>query len=161
MTGAQMDISVNSVADLAALATAFIALIGLVFAIVQIRSNQASQREATAKEIWMSYELRAFDYPRFNNPQAAAVDHEAQTFDGDFDKYMQYESFVSFVLLACDEALRLGGKDWENAVDDNLMLHWDYLGSPRFAPYMKNMSPLMRRRLDTLTRKQAKIVREA
>jgi hypothetical protein len=146
------DVSAWTLSDFAAAVTAVAAVVALVFGIWQVRASEASSREATAKQIWMNYELRGFEEPRFANPSIADIDYKARSFIGDAEQFLKYEWFVSFMLLACEEVLRLGGKDWENGVDDNLLSHWPYLGGPLFAPYLKNMSAMMRRRLDHVGR---------
>ena len=81
------------------------AFVALVFGIWQIRSSRADSREATAKQIWMEYYLRCIEYPKFANPELSKLDYKNQTLDGKKEKFFDYQWFVSFMLLVCDEVI--------------------------------------------------------
>ena len=85
--------------------TTIMAFVALVFGIWQIRSSRADSREATAKQIWMEYYLRCIEYPKFANPELSKLDYKNQTLDGKKEKFFDYQWFVSFMLLACDEVI--------------------------------------------------------
>lgn len=132
--------------DAAQVVTAFAAVCALVFGIIQVLSARATQRESTAKQIWMTYELQGLKHPRLSNPELVTLDHDRKLLDGDKMAYAQYEWFVSFMLLACEEVLRLSaGPHWESAVSHNLDVHWSYISHPDFTPLIPNLSPQMRR----------------
>ncbi len=109
--------------------TALAAVLALLFAICQVKHARASQREATAKQIRMNYELRAIEHTRFANPEIAVIDYERERLDGNHEEFLEYQWFVSFMLLACEEVLRLrGGPYWERAVDVKSSLAFELLG---------------------------------
>src|SRR5262245_18167578 len=106
--------------------TAVVAL----FAIWQIRSSREDTQEATAKSTWMEYyHLRCIEFPKNAKPELSKLDYEKQTLHGSPGKFIEYQWFVSFMLLACDEVIRLrGGADWERFAENNVGYHRDYIG---------------------------------
>ena len=80
--------------DVAGWVAAAAAIGGLWFAGVQIRfardqiqSARDIQREATANEIWMNYEHRGLEYPKYANPELSVLDYEWKTLDGNRQEY--------------------------------------------------------------------------
>src|SRR5262245_64608650 len=127
------------VGDIATWVAALAAIGGLWFAGAQLRSAkdiQADardiQREATANEIWMNYEQRGLEYPKYANPELSRFDYKERTLDGQRQKFYEYEWFVSFMLLACDAVLLLDSRAWETVVKENLSYHKAYLKSKIF-----------------------------
>ena len=114
--------------------TALAAIIALLFGIVQVMAARADTREATAKAIWMEYYRLCILYPNYANPELSKLDFKKQELDGDRQKFFDYQWFVSFMLLACDEVIRLhgGGPDWEEFVENNVGYHREYIKSPAF-----------------------------
>ena len=90
-------------------AMAAAAVAALWYAFVQVRSSREDLHEATAKEIWMQYHLNGIQYPKLANPDLSKLDYKKMEYDVDAAKFHDYKWFVSFMLLACDELLRLGG----------------------------------------------------
>jgi hypothetical protein len=128
-------------------------LIALVLGIVQVLSARASQREATAKEIWKEYHLVGLEYPTLANVDWSKLDYEKREYDGDRGKFCDYQWFVAFILLACDEILRLRGGaddwDWEQIVKNNIKWHWDYIESSAFDE-REVLSPRLLRKIDQI-----------
>ena len=75
----------------------------------------------------------AFNTPTLPNPELSNLDYEREELDGDRGKFFDYQWFVSFMLLACDEILQLrGGSNWEKIVENNIDYHRDYIKSSAF-----------------------------
>ena len=105
-------------------------------------------REATAKQIWMEYYLRCIEYPKFANPELSKLDYKNQTLDGKKEKFFDYQWFVSFMLLACDEVIRLrGGAEWERFAENNVSYHRDYIKSPAFVESYHLFGPQLRSKI--------------
>jgi hypothetical protein len=128
------------IGDIAGWVAAVAAILGLWFAGAQLQSAKDQiqsardiQREATANDIWMNYEQRGLEYPKYANPELSVLDYKQKTLDGDRQKFYEYEWFVSFMLLACDAVLLLDSRGWEEVVEDNLRYHRPYLKSKTFA----------------------------
>ena len=81
--------------------------LALWFGIEQIRSSREDSREATAKQIWKDYHLHGIQYSELANPDFSKLDYEKEEYDGDRGKFYDYQWFVSLMLLACDEVIRL------------------------------------------------------
>jgi hypothetical protein len=100
------------------------------FAKEQAESARADAREQTAKIIWTDYHVKGLEHPEYSNPQELLRFH---TLKPNQRKYLEYTWFVSFLLLVCDEILRLqGGTNWKQIVKDNLGWHHEYLKSQKF-----------------------------
>jgi hypothetical protein len=127
----------NAVNTVSTVVMAGAAVWALLYAIKQIESAKqqaesarADAREQTAKQIWTDYHIKGLEYPEFSNPQELLG---FQTLKPNQRKYLEYTWFVSFLLLVCDEILRLqGGANWKQIVKDNLGWHHEYLKSRKF-----------------------------
>ena len=113
----------DKVGALATVATAIVAGIALIFAAKQIAAGKASQREATAKDIYRDYLKLAFENPDFAHPGDRA-----------FKEDNKYRWFVAFMLNSCDEITEClpGSELWRKTILEDLRLHKDYLKSPQF-----------------------------
>jgi hypothetical protein len=109
---------------LATVATATIAVIALIFAAKQIAAGKASQREATAKDIYRDYLKLAFEHPDFAYPG-----------ERDLKQDNEYRWFVAFMLNSCDEITEClpGNELWRKTILEDLRLHTDYLNSRQFS----------------------------
>jgi hypothetical protein len=129
------------------------AIAALWYAFVQVRSSREDTREATAKHIWSEYHLNGLEYPELANPDLSKLDYKKMEYGGDAAKFHDYTWFVSFMLLACDELLRLGGGaddwDWEQIVKNNIKWHWDYIESSAFDE-REVLSPRLLRKIDQI-----------
>jgi hypothetical protein len=137
------------VGDLAGWTTALAALVALVFGVWQVVSSRASGREATAKQIWMTYELEGLKNRKYANPDLSVLECNKKTFDDDRGMFYDYQWFVSFMLLACDEVLRLrtGAWDWEQVVNENIGYHKEHIASSAFDPSWMHISPRLRSKI--------------
>ena len=141
------------VGDMAGWVTAIAAIVALWFGIVQVRSAKKSQLEATAKEIWMNYELHGLQYAEYANPELSKFDYKKLELDESRQKFFEYQWFVSLMFLACDEVLQLRGRDWEQIVENNIKYHWRYIQSSAFkkdhvlSPRIENKITQLRHRI--------------
>jgi len=115
----------DKVGSLSEFATAAVAAVALAFAWAQVVSVRQSQREATAKQIYMEYIKLAFENPKISSPEKA---------DQEIVKDIKYRWFVAFLLNACDEILAANENDegWKEVVRIELSYHRTYLGSRTF-----------------------------
>ena len=128
--------------------TTITAFVALAFGIWQIRSSREDTQEATAKSTWMEYYLRCIEFPKYANPELSKLDYEKQELDGTRGKFFEYQWFVSFMLLACDEVIRLrGGADWERFAENNVGYHRDYIKSPAFSESYHLFGPQLRSKI--------------
>ena len=140
------------IAELSQVVMAAAAVGALWYAWVQIESSRAVSREATAKEIRSQYLLEAIRNPTLANPDSSKLDFDKWEYDGNREKFDDYTWFVSFMLLQCDELLRLGGGaddwKWEQIVENNIGYHWDFIKSPAFAEMREVLSPRLRDKIE-------------
>ncbi len=101
------------------------ALVALLFAYLQIRTAQQSQREATTKEIYRDYLKLAVEYPELASP-----DERGQKILQDY----KYRWFVAVMLNACEEIIEVFQNDeiWREVVLSEMECHEDYLHSKFF-----------------------------
>jgi hypothetical protein len=140
----------GNVAELVMAATAVTACW---YAFVEVRSARDDSHEATAKEIWMWYHLYALEYPKLAYPDSSKLDYEKGEYEGDTEQFNDYTWFVSFMLLTCDELLRLRGDatdwNWEQVVKNNIGFHWDFINSPAFE-FGEVISPRLRQQIEEI-----------
>lgn len=105
------------------IAAAVIAGLGFCAVLLQVNELRRNSRAATARQIYLSFMDLAF-----NNPQFAEPDYE-RIKAGDRNERLRYESFVSYLLYACEEALAVFGSEpeWRNACAYDLRPHLPYL----------------------------------
>jgi hypothetical protein len=108
---------------LAQMAQACVALLGFVAILFQINEIRTGNRAASARQAFLGYTDLAFKNPKF-----AAPDYEAIKAGGR-DAQVQYESFVSYFLYACEEAIGAfaGRREWLASCDYDLKPHLPFL----------------------------------
>ena len=108
---------------LAQMAQATVALLGFVAILFQINEIRTSNRAVSARQVFLGYTDLAFKNPKF-----AAPDYEAIKVSG-HDTQIQYESFVSYFLYACEEAIGAfaGRREWLASCDYDLKPHLPFL----------------------------------
>jgi hypothetical protein len=108
---------------LAQMAQAAVALLGFVAILFQINEIRTSNRAVSARQVFLGYTDLAFKNPKF-----AAPDYEAIKAGG-HDAQVQYESFVSYFLYACEEAFGAfaGRREWLASCDYDLKPHLPFL----------------------------------
>jgi hypothetical protein len=108
---------------LAQMAQAAVALLGFVAILFQINEIRSNTRAASAREVFLGYTDLAFRSPKFSQPDYDAIKA------GSRDERVQYESFVSYFLYACEEATAAfaGRPEWQASCDYDLKPHLPFL----------------------------------
>ena len=108
---------------LAQMAQACVALLGFVAILFQINEIRAGNRAASARQAFLGYTDLAFKNPKFSQPNFDAIKA------GNRDEQIQYESFVSYFLYACEEATAAFASrpEWTASCDYDLKPHLPFL----------------------------------
>jgi hypothetical protein len=108
---------------LAQMAQAAVALLGFVAILFQINEIRANNRAASARQAFLGYTDLAFKNPKFSQPDYDAIKA------GSRDERVQYESFVSYFLYACEEAIAAfaGRPEWLASCNYDLKPHLPFL----------------------------------
>jgi hypothetical protein len=110
----------GTVAQMAQAAVALLGFVAILFQINEIRSNN---RAASARQVFLGYTDLAFKNPKFAAPDYDAIKA------GTHDAQVQYESFVSYFLYACEEAIAAFAdkREWRASCDYDLKPHLPFL----------------------------------
>src|SRR5437879_4601657 len=84
---------------LAQMAQAAVALLGFIAILFQINEIRSNNRAASARQAFLGYTDLAFKNPKFAQPDYDRIKA------GSRDEQVQYESFVTYFLYACEEAI--------------------------------------------------------
>ena len=108
---------------LAQMAQACVALLGFVAILFQINEIRSNNRATSARQVFLAYTDLAFKNPKFSAPDYEAIKA------GSHDALVQYESFVSYFLYACEEATAAFGdhREWMASCDYDLKPHLPFL----------------------------------
>jgi hypothetical protein len=108
---------------LAQMAQAAVALLGFVAILFQINEIRSNNRAASARQIFLGYTDLAFKNPKFSAPDYDAIKA------GNHEQLVQYESFVSYFLYACEEAIAAFAekREWRASCDYDLKPHLAFL----------------------------------
>jgi hypothetical protein len=108
---------------LAQMAQACVALLGFVAILFQINEIRSNNRAVSARQAFLAYTDLAFKNPKFSAPDYSAIK------TGNHDTEVQYESFVSYFLYACEEAINAfaNSSEWRNSCDYDLKPHLPFL----------------------------------
>jgi hypothetical protein len=108
---------------LAQMAQATVALLGLVAILFQINEIRFNNRAASARQAFLGYTDLAFKNPKFAQPDYDRIKA------GSRDEQVQYESFVTYLLYACEEAISAfaGKREWQASCDYDLKPHLPFL----------------------------------
>jgi hypothetical protein len=108
---------------LAQMAQAAVALLGFVAILFQINEIRFNNRAASARQAFLGYTDLAFKNPKFAVPDYDAIKA------GSRDEKAQYESFVSYFLYACEEAITAftSKREWQASCDYDLRPHLPFL----------------------------------
>ena len=108
---------------LAQMAQASVALLGFVAILFQVNEIRSNNRAVSARQAFLAYTDIAFKNPKF-----AAPDYEAIKAGGR-EPLLQYESFVSYFLYACEEATAAFAdrREWLASCDYDLKPHLPFL----------------------------------
>ena len=108
---------------LAQMAQATVALLGFVAILFQINEIRTGNRAASARQAFLGYTNLALKNPKFSAPDYEAIKA------GGRDEQVQYESFVSYFLYACEEATVAFAdrREWLASCDYDLKPHLPFL----------------------------------
>ena len=108
---------------LAQMAQAAVALLGFVAILFQINEIRTNNRAVSARQAFLAYTDLAFKNPKF-----AAPDYESIKV-GSHEGLVQYESFVSYFLYACEEAFNAFSdqREWLASCNYDLKPHLPFL----------------------------------
>ena len=108
---------------LAQMAQAAVALLGFVAILFQIDEIRSNNRAASARAAFLGYTDLAFKNPKFSAPDYDAIKA------GSRDQRVQYESFVSYFLYACEETVAAFAdkREWQASRDYDLRPHLPFL----------------------------------
>jgi hypothetical protein len=108
---------------LAQMAQASVALLGFAAVLLQINEIRHSNQATSARQAFLGYTDLAFRNPKFSSPDYDAI-KKAST-----DLQVQYESFVSYFLYACEEAMAAFADrhEWVASCDYDLKPHLPFL----------------------------------
>jgi len=108
---------------LAQMAQATVALLGFVAILFQINEIRFNNRAASARQAFLGYTDLAFKNPKFAQPDYDRIKA------GSRDEQVQYESFVTYLLYACEEAISAfaGKREWQASCDYDLKPHLPFL----------------------------------
>ena len=105
------------------MAQATVALLGFVAILFQINEIRSNNRASSARQAFLGYTDLAFKNPKFSQPDYDAIKA------GSRDDRVQYESFVTYFLYACEEAIAAfaGRPEWQASCDYDLKPHLPFL----------------------------------
>ena len=108
---------------LAQMAQASVALLGFAAILFQINEIGSSNRAVSARQAFLGYTDLAFKNPKFSAPDYQAIKTASH------DEQVQYESFVSYFLYACEEATAAFAdrREWLASCDYDLKPHLPFL----------------------------------
>ena len=108
---------------LAQMAQAAVALLGFVAILFQINEILTGNRTSSAREVFLGYTELAFQNPKFSQPDYDAIK------TGSREERVQYESFVSYFLYACEETIATFAdkREWQASCDYDLKPHLPFL----------------------------------
>ena len=108
---------------LAQMAQATVALLGFMAILFQINELRYGNRATSARQAYLAYTDLAFRNPKFSAPDYDAIK------SGNRDQFVQYESFVSYFLYACEEttAAFADRREWITSCDYDLKPHLPFL----------------------------------
>jgi len=108
---------------LAQMAQAAVALLGFVAILFQINEIRANNRAASARQAFLGYTDLAFKNPKFAQPDFGAIKAAGR------DERVQYETFVTYFLYACEEAISAFANrgEWQASCDYDLRPHLPFL----------------------------------
>ena len=108
---------------LAQMAQACVALLGFVAILFQINEIRNNNRQAGARQAYLGYNDLAFKNPQFSLPDYEAIKKLSQS------EQVRYETFVSYFLYSCEEAIAAFSdtREWQASCDYDLKAHLPFL----------------------------------
>ena len=138
---------IETLAFVASIVTAMVALLALVLAWYQLRVTRLEGRLALAKTIYREYLVMAMDNPMFSSASYPLDNPRMHRFWSDADARERYEFYVAHLLFTAEEILALTNlPTWRNAMQLHLQYHGLYLATdgPRLDLYSEEVGELAR-----------------
>jgi hypothetical protein len=100
-----------------------VALLGFVAILFQISVLGKNAHEAGARQIYQAYNDLEFKNPQYSHPDLERIKA------GPSSDLVQYETFVSYFLYACEEAIKAfdNKREWQATCDYDLKNHLPFL----------------------------------
>jgi len=96
--------------------------VGIVFVLYQIDTLERVNRTAGARQIYLGYVEKEFQYPQFANPDYERIKQSSA------EDQTRYDSFVSYMLYSCEEALAaFKTREWRVTCEEEVKPHLPYL----------------------------------
>jgi hypothetical protein len=107
----------------AQISSAAIALLGFGAVLLQLNEIRSNNRAASARQVYLAYMDLEFRFPELAVPDYDKIK------SGDRETRIRYESFVSYLLYACEEALAAFGTqgEWRNSCGYDVKGHLTFL----------------------------------
>lgn len=107
----------------AQIAAALIAVCGFAAVLLQLNELRNNNRATSARQVYLAYLDLEFKHPEF-----AVADYEAIK-TSDRATRLRYESFVAYLLYACEEALTAFAnlREWRNTCEHDVHAHLPFL----------------------------------
>jgi hypothetical protein len=123
MTMSQPGLNWQKYGTLAQVAQATIALLGFAAILFQINEVRTGNNAATARQAFIGYTELAFNNPKYAQPDYDVIKA------GIREDRVQYESFVSYFLYACEETIAAfkDKREWQASCDYDLKPHLPFL----------------------------------
>jgi hypothetical protein len=105
------------------IAQAAVALCGFVAILAQVNVLGKNAHEAGARQIYQAYNDLEFKNPQYSHPDLERIKA------GPSSDLIQYETFVSYFLYACEEAIKAfdNKREWQATCDYDLKNHLPFL----------------------------------
>jgi hypothetical protein len=105
------------------IAQAAVALCGFVAILFQINVLGKNAHEAGARQIYQAYNDLEFKNPQYSHPDLERIKASPSS------DLVQYETFVSYFLYACEEAIKVfdNKREWQATCDYDLKNHLPFL----------------------------------
>ncbi len=133
--------------QLSSIGTAFLAVVGLWVAVLQIRASEQTQREASARDSYKEYLKLAMEKPEFA---------EARLGKSTTSTKASYAWFVEYFLYSAEQIYQSfpNDKEWNFALSEQICYHRAYLKSPEYiqirkSQYAPEFSAFIDKALDT------------
>lgn len=125
----------GNVAQIVSAVAVLCAVVEVIFQLSFIRGNA---KEASARQVYMSYSEATLKYPELSQPNYEKI-------KADPVEYVRYKNYVSHMLFAFDEILSVyDTPEWRNSFNEDLKYHMRYICEGTAPDYDKMYFPKMR-----------------
>lgn len=109
--------------NVAQIAAALIAACGFGAILLQVNEIRGNNQATAARQVYLGYLDLEFKYPEFADPDYEAIK------TGDRATRLRYESFVAYLLYACEESLAAfaAREEWRYTCETEIKVHAPFL----------------------------------